>query len=155
VKRILVSWIGHTDLKAMAASVPASQSKAVRKIIGDAVDSKVGTGPLKAPLDQESFDQVHLLADYAPAASKEFAAWIGCVPKLHNVNLKSPTDHGQILDVVRPNPKRPETQKGRRIGISSQPRRHRLAVAFGALQGSRGHWLCYSAIAWMGLKNTL
>jgi len=43
VNRILVSWIGHTDLKAMSATVPVSQSKAVRKIVGDAVDPKVAT----------------------------------------------------------------------------------------------------------------
>ena len=63
VKRILVSWIGHTDLKAMSAAVPASHSKAVRKIVGNAVDPKVGIGPIKTLLDQEAFDQVHLVAD--------------------------------------------------------------------------------------------
>lgn len=102
MKRILVSWIGHTDLKAIAASAPASRSKAVRAIVGDTIDSKVGAGPLKTLLDQESFGQVHLLADYGPAASKEFAAWIGGDPKLHDVTLKTPTDHGEILAVVRP-----------------------------------------------------
>lgn len=102
VKRILVSWIGHTDLKAMAAQVAASQSKAVRKIVGDVADSKAGDGPVKTLLDNESFDQVHLLSDYGPAASKEFAAWLACRPKLHEVSLKTPTDHGEILEVVRP-----------------------------------------------------
>ncbi len=88
VKRILVSWIGHTDLKAMAAHVSASHSKAVRKIVGDVADSKAGDGPVKTLLDNESFDQVHLLSNYGSAASKEFGAWLACSPKLHEVALK-------------------------------------------------------------------
>ncbi|MEQ1825721.1 MAG: hypothetical protein ABL921_07230 [Pirellula sp.] len=102
VKRILVSWIGHTDLKAMSAAVPASQSKAVRKIVGDAVDPKAGIGPIKTLLDQEAFDQVHLVADFAPAATKEFATWLGGNPKLHAVSLENPSNHAEILGVVRP-----------------------------------------------------
>ena len=102
VKRILVSWIGHTDLKAMSAAVPASHSKAVRKIVGNAVDPKVGIGPIKTLLDQEAFDQVHLVADYAPAATKEFATWLGGKPKLHAVSLENPSNHAEILGVVRP-----------------------------------------------------
>ena len=77
------------------------QSKSVRKIVGEG-DAEAGIGPVKTLLDHESFDEVHLLSDYAPAASKEFAAWLGCKPVLHAVELKNPSHHGEILDTVRP-----------------------------------------------------
>ncbi len=85
----------------MAASAPAQQSKSVRKIVGEG-DAEAGIGPVKTLLDHESFDEVHLLSDYAAAATKEFAAWLRCKPVLHAVELKNPSHHGQILDTVRP-----------------------------------------------------
>lgn len=100
-KRILVSWIGRTDLKAMAAAAPAPRSKAVREIVGQG-DAEVGAGPVKTLLDHVTFDEIHLLSDYAPAATKEFAAWLACKPTIHEVSLTNPSNHGEILQVVRP-----------------------------------------------------
>jgi transcriptional regulator with PAS, ATPase and Fis domain len=101
-KRILVSWIGHSDLKALASSVPASKSKAARKIVGALSDPKTGLGPINTLLSQQTFDQVHLLSDYDPNAAREFATWLKCSPVLYNVSLASPTDHAEILNAVRP-----------------------------------------------------
>jgi hypothetical protein len=61
-RRVLVSWIGHTDLRAMAATLPPSK----RKAIGEA-DGEVGTGPVKALLDKETFQEIHLLSNYDPS----------------------------------------------------------------------------------------
>lgn len=101
VKRILVCWIGHADLKAMVASVPGSQSKAARNVVGKG-DAKAGTGPVKSLLDQESFDQIHLLTDYSSAATQEFVAWIGHNPIVHALSLTNPSNHGEVLAAVRP-----------------------------------------------------
>ncbi|TWU34902.1 Transcriptional regulatory protein ZraR [Novipirellula artificiosorum] len=85
----------------MVAAVPSSASEAARKIVGQC-DSVPGVGPVKSLLDQESFDQIHLLSDYTPAASNEFASWLDRKVKIHVVAVKNPSDHGALLDIVRP-----------------------------------------------------
>lgn len=99
--KILATWIGRTDLKAMVANAAVSRSRAVRRLVGDD-DECAGLGPVKTLLDAVPFDQVHLLTDYGADASKEFAAWLRCKPKVHEITLDNPSDHGEILRAVRP-----------------------------------------------------
>lgn len=101
-RRILVTWIGHTDLKAMAATLSAMKRKMIEKVVQAEIDDDAGPGPVKSLLDQEEFSQIHLLSNYAPAVSKQFAGWLKkrCIE--HRVELENPSDHGLILDVVKP-----------------------------------------------------
>ena len=62
-KRILLSWIGHTDLRAFAREDASSDRPAIEKIAG-VRDGETGAGPVKALIDVETFDEVHLLSDY-------------------------------------------------------------------------------------------
>lgn len=99
--RILVSWIGHTDLRAFAREAEDKIRAAIEKI-APSRSEELGDGPVKALLKREAFDQVHLLSDYAPDIAKPFAKWLGCKPKLHRLSPKNPSDHGEILQLVRP-----------------------------------------------------
>jgi transcriptional regulator with PAS, ATPase and Fis domain len=62
----------------------------------------MGIGPVKALIDAETFDEVHLLSDYPPEITKAFAKWLGCKCRLHRLSPKNPSDHGEILQLVRP-----------------------------------------------------
>lgn len=101
-QQILVSWIGHADLRAMATSLPASERGAVSEVVRTNIDEDQGTGPVKALLDKEKFKQIHLLSNYDPAITKQYVGWLKRRCVSHQVKLPNPSDHGQILDVVRP-----------------------------------------------------
>jgi DNA-binding NtrC family response regulator len=100
-RRILVSWIGHTDLRAFAREDASADRSAIEKIAG-VRDGETGAGPVKALIDVETFDEVHLLSDYAPEITKPFAKWLSCKSKLHRLSPKNPSDHGEVLQLVRP-----------------------------------------------------
>ena len=99
--RILVSWIGHTDLRAFAREDSSADRTAIEKI-ASARDGESGVGPVTALIDVETFDEVHLLNDYPAEITKPFAKWLGCKPKLHRLCPKNPSDHGEVLQLVRP-----------------------------------------------------
>ena len=99
-RRILVTWIGHTDLKAMAVTLSATQRKAIAEVVRGELDEDPGVGPVKALLDKEKFQQIHLLSNYVPKVAKQYASWIKRRAVTHNLTLQNPSDHGQILAVV-------------------------------------------------------
>jgi hypothetical protein len=99
--RVLVTWIGHTDLWAFAREDASSDRSAVEKI-ASARDGETGAGPVKALIDFETFDEVHLLSDYPPEITKSYGKWLGCKCKLHRLSPKNPSDHGEVLQLVRP-----------------------------------------------------
>ena len=100
-RRILVSWIGHTDLRAFAREDTSADRASIEGIAG-VREGETGLGPVKALLELESFDEVHLISDYSPELAKPFAKWLGCKSKLHRLSPKNPSDHGEILQLVRP-----------------------------------------------------
>ncbi len=101
-RRILVSWIGHRDLRAMTGTPPAPRREQIAAVVGADVEPEQGSGPVKALLDQEEFSQVHLLSNYQPAATKRFVDWLEHRCAVHQVELANPADHGLILQAVRP-----------------------------------------------------
>jgi DNA-binding NtrC family response regulator len=100
-QRVLVSWIGHTDLRAMAATLPLSKRKAIAQVIGEA-EGEVGPGPVKALLDKETFQEIHLLSNYDPTVTKQYVGWLKQRAVAHQVKFKNPSDHGEILAAVQP-----------------------------------------------------
>ena len=57
-------------------------------------------GPLKCLLDQEKFDEVHLLSDHSAAKNRHYLKWLGGDPVLHAVKLTNPTDYPEVFKVV-------------------------------------------------------
>jgi DNA-binding NtrC family response regulator len=98
-RRLLVSWIGHADLLAMADDLgPAGQELLdAAKVRGKAVEKP---GPVKTAVSAGRFDEVHLLSNYAPAVHKPFADWLGGRPVIHPVEVPDPTDYSRVFQVV-------------------------------------------------------
>jgi DNA-binding NtrC family response regulator len=99
-RRILTSWIGYADFRALAATLPPEQQAAVLKGLNPPTPLVGQAGPLKTLLDQERFDEVHLLTDRGRARERLYAQWVGGGAVLHQVTVKDPTDYAGIFHIV-------------------------------------------------------
>ncbi len=97
---ILVTWIGHTDLRAMAAASPPSLQEKVRAVIGPTNWPHMGMGPVRTLLEVESFDRIYLLSNYPKAITKTYLSWLSQKAEAHYPALSDPTDYGQIFTAV-------------------------------------------------------
>ena len=95
--RILASWMGHTDLRAMARDQPGPVREQIAKVAGDLPSPKDGLGPVKTLLKNERFDKIVLLSNYPPELTKTYAAWLGGPVFVRQVKLNNPTDYGAIF----------------------------------------------------------
>lgn len=98
--RVLVSWIGHTDLRAMALTETQSMQKKIGEIVGSAPGPRDRKGPVKTLLAKEAFDEIHLLSNYPAWAGREFLSWLSHPAKLHPVAIKDPTEYGDIFQAA-------------------------------------------------------
>ncbi len=114
-RRILFSWIGHADLRAMSASLPETERKEALKGLKPTPQHDQ-PGPLKCLLDHERFDEVHLLSDFGTAKNRQYLNWLGGSPTVHPVKLTNPTDYPEIFKVV----------DAELASVVSVPRPHRL-----------------------------
>ncbi len=98
-KRILVSWIGHTDLSLMAEDVGGETAKLVTKRITWTKISE--SSPIKAILDHESFDHIHLLSNYGEELDSAYTKWIGRPVTIHPFEVPNPSDYDRIFHVTK------------------------------------------------------
>lgn len=113
-KNILVSWLGHTDLKAMAQDSTATIRKAVEDVVGPVGEKvKIGLGPIKTLTTQVQFDSFYLLSNYKTLLNKAFTSWVGCNPVILDVDLKNPTDYQEIYSIVEAKIKALHAKEGR------------------------------------------
>lgn len=100
-RRVLVSWIGYADFRALAATLPADQQAEVLRGLNPPSPLPNQAGPLKTLLDNERFDEVHLLTSHTGLRNKLYARWVGaCRPVLHQVKVKDPTDYVEVFRLV-------------------------------------------------------
>jgi len=99
-KRILVSWIGHTDLRAMVPFLPGDRQVMIAKKLGVGPIVEGLRSPVKILVEQECFDEIHLLSNYDPMLNSDFSKWIGQTVKMHPVEVDDPTDYIRIFTVV-------------------------------------------------------
>ena len=100
IRRILFSWIGHADLRAMAASLPESEQQEVLKGLNPPKATPGQPGPLKCLLDAEQFDEIHLLSDHGTNKNRLYLKWVGGDAVLHPVKLTNPTDYPEVFKVA-------------------------------------------------------
>ena len=85
MKRILICWIGNTDLQASEGQ-------------------DVGTGPIAQALDTREFDQVFFITDYEDTRVKPYINWLQeRTPIPHQLfyrQLSSPTHFGEIYEIA-------------------------------------------------------
>ena len=90
VMRLLVSWIGNTDLRAPRA------------------ENKADVGPIAQALAARKFDRILLLADQEPARLRTYEGWLrarGSLKpkvglKIEHIELTSPTNFDEIYSGV-------------------------------------------------------
>jgi transcriptional regulator with PAS, ATPase and Fis domain len=99
-KQVLVSWIGHTDIRAMGRSLPPDRQQALVPLVGPIDNVRDKTGPVRTLLDCRTFDHVHLISDYPAAINRDYRQWVACSPTIHSVNIKNPTDYKDIFLAV-------------------------------------------------------
>ena len=100
-RTVLVQWIGHSDLRAMAATLPDTKRKQVLdRIRGEASDSS-DLGPTKTLLTTQQFDEVRLLSNYPQAWNQWYQAWLGMKSAtVIPVELPKPTDYVAIYRIA-------------------------------------------------------
>lgn len=99
-KRLLASWIGHMDLRAMAVSLPKKRQEAILKRLGSGPPTDDPQSPVKTLVDRERFDETHLLSNYEAGFGRSFAKWLGPTTVVHEVEVANPTDYPRIFSVV-------------------------------------------------------
>lgn len=113
-KNILISWLGHTDLRAMAQDSTPATKKAIEEVIGTFDENmKLGLGPIKTLTTQVKFDSFYLLSNYKGNLNKAFATWVACNPAIWDVELKNPTDYHEVYSIVEGKLKSLYTNEGR------------------------------------------
>lgn len=94
-QRVLVSWVGHADLRAFSASLAERERAELLSVLGQGRSEQ--PGPLRALLEAESFDEVHVLANYERRWVRAYGEWLGGRAKIHIAKLTDPTDYAQIF----------------------------------------------------------
>jgi transcriptional regulator with PAS, ATPase and Fis domain len=86
MKKILISWIGKTDLRAVTE--------------GEAV----GLGPIAQAVQAVSFDKIVLLNNFPEAEIKPYISWLQSIKSVpvssHQVKLTSPTNFAEIYEAA-------------------------------------------------------
>lgn len=84
--KVLVSWIGMTDLRAATG------------------DDQAGVGPLGQAVDCKLFDEFHLLSNYAAEKINTYLKWLRAKTKCpivsHPVKLSGPTKFDEIYEAA-------------------------------------------------------
>ena len=98
-KRLLVTWLGHNDLRPMAASQPPGvRDHILATVGGEALPNE--RGPIKTLLDLEPFDKALILSNFKADWSKRYAKWTGHSVEVVQVEIQAPTDYESIFRAV-------------------------------------------------------
>ena len=98
--RVLASWLGHTDLRAMSPGQPKAMRDNIERVAGNLPAPKDGLGPVKTLLQGETFDKVLLLSNYPDELAAAYTAWLGVPATIRPVPLENPTDYAEIFTKV-------------------------------------------------------
>lgn len=99
-RRLLMSWIGHHDMRAMALSLPEKQRDDMVAALPGPVPTVGELGPIKTLVEREAFDEICLLSNYRSSWEKNFAKWLDGRVTVEHVDLDNPTDYSEIFDLV-------------------------------------------------------
>lgn len=99
-RRVLISWIGYADFRALAATLPPDRQADVLRGLNPPTPLTGQAGPLKTLLDSRSFDEVHLLTSHTGARNRLYGKWVGGKPTFHAVEVMNPTDYAEIFQLV-------------------------------------------------------
>jgi len=96
---ILVSWLGHTDLRYFGLDSDATTQARICEIVRDKGSIRVsgqGPGPVRTMLANRTFDEVHLISNYPADLTAAVIQWTGVEAVTHPTALKNPTDYREV-----------------------------------------------------------
>jgi hypothetical protein len=99
-RRVLVAWIGHSDLKAMAASLKSLEGDEILAKLPGATPSTGDLGPIKTLVDSEPFNEIRLLSNFPAQWNKLYRGWLDKKPTIIPVDLERPTDYPAIFRIA-------------------------------------------------------
>ena len=99
-RRVLVQWIGHSDLRGLAGSLSASRAKKILDRIKPDPASEGNVGPTKTLLTAQKFDAIRLLSNYDSEWNGWFQSWVGQSAEIIEVELAKPTDYARIFEIT-------------------------------------------------------
>ena len=99
-RRLLVCWIGHADLTAMANELSEEERSRVLTTLNARPNPGLQTGPVRTLLAAEPFDEIHFLSNYQPFLAEWFVKWLGVSAEVHQVEITAPTDYASIFRAV-------------------------------------------------------
>ena len=151
-KRVLASWIGHADLRAMIPSLDDNQQERLfAELKVDRQSATVAEGPIKTLLTNESFDEIHLLSNYSDWVNKCYVRKLGQKVKIYNVTIDNPTDYRTVF--VETNRCLSEIVAGRSIELSlflspGTPTMTAIFVLLGKTRFPATFWQTHRELAW-------
>ncbi|MBL8854470.1 MAG: hypothetical protein JNK57_10930 [Planctomycetaceae bacterium] len=99
-KKILVQWIGHADLRALATNSSANRRDQLLGFLAGKAPPTHDLGPTKTLLATQRFDEIRLLTNYPHDFNLWFAKWLGGSPVVREVTLNKPTDYAAIFQIA-------------------------------------------------------
>ena len=100
-RRSLAAWIGHNDLLGLAFEVAKPLQKRLLTRLDRTLPAKSGKGPIKTLVEQEAFDEVHLLSNgFEAEICDPFVEWLGIQAQVHDVSVENPTDYSVIFNAA-------------------------------------------------------
>lgn len=99
--KILTTWIGHADLRALAQASDSSVRDEVGQLLSTLAPPAKGEGPVKALLEEMSFDRIVVLSNYPESITRRFVAWLPQEAESRLVSLDDPTDYAEVFRIAR------------------------------------------------------
>ncbi|MCP5461897.1 MAG: sigma-54-dependent Fis family transcriptional regulator [bacterium] len=97
---VLISWIGHTDLKVLLDGADDSLRKQIETVARPPYESPKDGGPIKTLISHEKFDKIYFLSDFSKELTDSYINWLRVKAKITFSKLNSPTDYSEIYNVV-------------------------------------------------------
>ncbi len=105
-RMVLLQWIGHSDLRAMAATLPSTKQRQLLDRIGGEASQAGDNGPTKTLLTTQNFDEVRLLSNYPQEWNQWYLRWLDVKSAVViPVELPKPTDYGAIYRIADDEPR--------------------------------------------------
>jgi DNA-binding NtrC family response regulator len=99
-RRVLVQWLGHSDLRAMCAGLTPAQRDEVLGQIKGTPPASGDLGPIQTLLNTQSFDEVRILSNYPARWNAWYRKWLNRPAEIVPVTLAKPTDYTALFPLA-------------------------------------------------------
>ncbi len=97
---ILVSWIGHTDIRFLLNDCDADTRLEISRHVRQKLEPPKDGGPIKTILRQESFDKIYLISNLPSKLNSQYVACLDIDYSLTEVKVTDPSDYHEIFKIA-------------------------------------------------------